>query len=313
MFDDFQAELDGQLDLAGEGLSAPDEMDLAQDREDRGAGESQTETAAATEQEEDLSGEQFVYTMPDGTEFQGTIEEIADKKAEILAAERVQEELAKAKPPEQPKAEEKTAQQEELQIQPVDWSKTGDFLASRMGVDLEGLSDGDRKLLGEIGPALNDALHRTVLTSGYVAQYIDHQVQQGINKYLSEREATTQRETAFGQFVGDAKFSDADITAFQKANPFASTREMAIMGLQLQAERQKATGAGKQVTEAEKKGKQAGAQETLKHLRATGQLRRVAGTGKPGAQPANTGPVARNEGERISAWARKVQELQGSG
>lgn len=231
-------------------------------------------------QDQDLSAERYGYTLEDGTEIEGTIQEIAEKIAASQVEARVAEALAKATPAEKPTEKEKpeTKQAQAEDVLPVDWTQTGDLLATKLGIDPADMSDSERKTLGEIGPMMNDAIHRTFFTSPYIAQVIGSFVGAEINKALSNKETAGKRVSAFKQFVGEADFKPADIAAFQKDNPWAETKEMAILGLKMQADKQGATTKTKEI-EKDVKGKTAEAvAKALATKKKAGELRLLGGS-----------------------------------
>ena len=307
MSDEFENALDEQLDLAGEGLRAPDELDLAQDLEDRKAGESPTDTAAAKEETEDLTEEQFVYTTEGGEEIKGTVTEIAAALAAKEVEAKVAEEVAKVKAAATEKpAEAKPDEGGELpyEIRPIDLSKTGTIFQTM----LEG-GDPEQGIGGPetVGPQLQEFQFQTYAQD---PRFLDLNIRL-INAVLDQREKGAQKETAFKEFVGQEP-DKAEVEAFMKANPHLESRKEAILGMQLAAMKQKIadlkTGKTKEVKEAETTGKKAGEKETIKSLKAKGQLRRVAGTGKPGGtRTQDTGKPPQNENERVSSWAKAIE------
>ena len=268
MAEELEPNLDERVDLAAEGLRSPDEVDLAQDREDRQAAASQTETA----EEEDLTGERFAYTLSNGEDFEGTIAEITAKEAELLADARVAEKMAEIKPVAEKPVEAKPEVDTGETIPPVQWDKVGSTLTEMLE---EGKSD-------EIGPALLDMNRRMIATDPFIASVVENYV----NYLLDQREQGTKVKTSFQEFVGD-EIPATEVQTFMQANPWAKSQEMAVLGIKTARANQEIADlkAGKvaAVKDAEVSGKRTGAKETIQNLKAKGQLRRIGGTGgKPG-------------------------------
>ena len=258
--------LDEPFDGAAEGLDIPDEMDLAQDREDRQAGESRTESAEA----DDLTDEKFAYTLPDGEEIEGTIAEIAEAVAAKQVEAKVAEKLAEAKPEEPAKAAEAPVEDAGEGFVPVTWDTVGPELT-------EMLEDGRN---AEIGPSLQGLITREVATSPVIAQT----VAKFVMHLLDQREQGIKQETSFKEYVGD-DIPAAEVKTFMTDNPWAKTKEMAVLGI-------KTARLNKEIAElkagkpaAEKAAKAKGSEETIKNLKAKGTLRRVSGSGGRAAAP----------------------------
>ena len=296
--------LDEQVDPVSEGiegLTEPDEMDMASDRADREVGESQTEST----EEEDLSGEKFAYTLDDGTEIQGTVQEIAQALAksekETLASENA-ELQAKLQELQGKPSQDKTQEgQEQLDIKPVEWNVVGEVLETM----LQG-GDPERGIGGieSIGPAIQDMQFRDFLTNPRYAAVITAAVE-GI---LENREGRSKEEAAFREQVG-AEFKDAEIMAFHKANPHLKTRNEVVMGMQLNAMRQEVenikTGKGQAVKDAEKKA----AAQTVKDLKAKGQLRRLSASGRTNLGGETKTPYnPQDPRDREKKWAERLSK-----
>ena len=245
--------IDEQVDPVSEGvegLTEPDEMDMASDYADREVGESQTEST----EEEDLSGEKFAYTLDDGTEVQGTIQDIAEKiaaaKADALASEKA---ALEAKVSELEKGQKQPGQQEQAQefaIPPVEWDKVGDVFETM----LQG-GDPERNIGGieAIGPALQDMTFRSFVTDPRYAQVLEYAIQ----SVIEQREGATKKEQSFKELVGNEPDITA-ITAYQKAHPELETRKEVVLALQMETLRREMdnlkTGKGQAVKDAEKEG-----------------------------------------------------------
>ena len=211
--------IDEQVDPVSEGvegLTEPDEMDMASDRADREVGESQTEST----EEEDLSGEKFAYTLDDGTEIQGTVQEIAETlakaKARLWQSENA-ELQAKLQELQGKPSQDKTQETQELDIKPVEWSVVGDVLETM----LQG-GDPERGIGGieAIGPAIQDMQFRDFLTNPRYASVITAAVE-GI---LEQREGRSKEEAAFKEQVG-AEFKDSEIVRFPEGQPAPQDQE----------------------------------------------------------------------------------------
>lgn len=302
-------QLDESLDLAGENLRPPDELDLDQDRADRMAGAS-PEDHAATKDEDNATTEQFIYTAEDGTEIQGTVEEIAQKLAENRVEARVAEELAKAQPSQQTQTQDtQTGQEAALpyEIRPLELEKVGTIFQTM----LEG-GDSDLKIGGpeSVGPQLQEFTFQSLAQDPRFYDLISRV----IHVVVDEREAGAKAQNSFQEFTGGGKEQDAEITAFMKENPWAANKEMAVMGLQLAKQRKEIEDLKASTKEAEAKGKKDGAKETITNLKAKGILRRIAG-GKGGSTSTNNrSPQApRTENQRISDMANHITAMrQGS-
>lgn len=268
--DDLQQEgLDPEFDSASEGLGSLVEAtaeDLAAEREDRQAAESRTKTA---ETEEDLSEEKFIYTLENGEEIEGTIAEITEKVAALQVEAKLAEAKAAEKPPEKP-AEAKVGE-EAPAIEPVNWDVVGENLDTM-------LQEGRQK---EVGPALNDLIHRTIFTSPHIGGMIE----QFIDVVIAQREQGAKVQTSFQEFVGE-QIPDAEVKAFMQANPWAKDAATAVLGIKTarMAKEVADLKAGKtaEVKAAEVAGKKAGATQTVKDFKAKG-LRRAStssGTGR---------------------------------
>ncbi len=272
MSEELDTNLDERVDLAAEGLRAADELDLAQDLEDRLAAASPTETAE--EEVSDFLTEKFIYTDPQGNEVELTGQELLEAREREAALKAENEEL-KARVAEQPKAPVQPATEAPATepIAPVEWDKVGGNLQ-------EMLDDGRA---GEIGPALNDVIHRTFLTSPHIANVLERFV----DTILEQRDQGKQAQTKFQEFVGD-EIPATEIQAFMASNPWARTEREAAVGIKAaRLEKQVADlKAGKTIeVEAAKK---VAAKETIKTLKAKGQLRRLGGAGSvgvPGGKP----------------------------
>ena len=205
---------DEAFDSASEGLTGVDELDLAADREDRAAAESREEPAEETEE--------FEYETPDGKVVKLSAEQAeavqtmmdAQERAEQLEAENA---ALKAKAGQLAPAKVAETPPDEGAIAPVAWDKVGSSFQEMLE---EGRAD-------EIGPALNDVIHRTIFTSPAVADVIEKYV----DTLLSRREQGHQVETKFKEFVGD-EIPDTEVKTFMAANPWAKNRETAILGIQ---------------------------------------------------------------------------------
>lgn len=306
MSDDFESGLDEGVDPVSEGvqgLTEPDELDMTADREDRLGGESQTDTP-----DEDLSGELFAYVLDDGTEIQGTVQDIAEKiaaaKADALASEKA---ALEAKVSELERGQKQPGQQEQVQefaIPPVEWDKVGDIVETM----LQG-GDPERGIGGieAIGPALQDMTFRSFVTDPRYAQVLEYAIQ----SVIEQREGTTKKEQSFKELVGNEP-DTAAITAYQKAHPELETRKEVVLALQMENLRREMddlkTGKVKEVKAAEKKGEA----QTIRNLKAKGQLRRLGPAGRSAAKAAG-GYKPGDENSRLNAWADRIKSIQGGG
>jgi hypothetical protein len=307
-----QINLDDPLDAVSEGLQAPDDADLAQDLADRQAAASQTEPADDKDEggEDDFLTEKFIYTKPDGSEVELTGEELlaAQEKAAALEAEL---EALKAKPPEKApeKPPEKAAPESEA-IAPVEWDKVGNNFVEMLD---------DPAKHKEIGPALNDVIHRTILSSEHIGAAMVNFVTATINGILAQREEGAKAESGLKEFVGD-DIPETEVAAFMQKNPWAKNKETAIVGIKAaRLETQLADfKAGKKV-ELDAAGKE-GAKKIVKDLKAKGQLRRLGTGGSRGgasssaAENIRKGKNLTNENDRLAAGVEVLKALrQGRG
>lgn len=272
-------------------LSAPDELDLAADREDRLARESQTPG-----QEEP---ERFAYTAPDGTEVEGTLEEIAEKLAEaIKPADQTSELLEKVKSLEARLTQEHPSK-ETPEYKPIE---APDY--DGIGPNLETILAGGDPEKGLGGP---ETLGREMSEFNYRAFMTDERylnaVGAMVNYFIDQNQAKTKSEAAFKEEVG-ADFDQGQVKAYMESHPGYSERE-ARLGLALQA-------AKSGNLTAEKKARSAGEKETLRNLKAKGTLRRIGGTGV-GARTSATKVDLTNENQRVSAWADAIQRMRQTG
>jgi hypothetical protein len=268
------------------------EEDLAREVEDQ-PGESRDD------KETDLSGERYEYEFPDGEKIQGTFEEVTAAVAAREVEAKVAEALAKATPaaPEKPPTEPAKGEGG-ADIAPVDWSKTGDLLATRLGMDPEDMEPAQRQMLGEIGPMFNDALHRTILTSKPIAGLIQYYM--GV--VLDERESGAQKESSFKEFVG-AEVTDAEVQDFMKANPWCETKKEAVLSIQLANAKKSGTeqkaGSEKEMEAAKKKATSDAEAKVLATKKAAGTLRVLGGS--KGARPGATSKQVLKGDDRVEA------------
>ena len=298
MADDVQDILDEVGDPAGEGLHTADELDLAQDREDREAAASPKETAEA---EEDLTEEKFVYTLPGGEEIEGTMAEIVEAVAAKEVEAKVAEKLAETKPEEPAKtAAEKPGEvaDEAAQIEPVQWDKVGPEFQE---IVEEGKWEG-------LGPQLQGLINREIVTSPFIAGIMA----QFVDRILSDREQGVKEKGSLKEFVGDEPSAD-EVKAFQAANPWAKTREIALVGLKsARLEKEIADlKAGKATTVKEAKAE--GAKETIKNLKAKGTLRRIGGTGGKSAAKVKGEFDLTDPNQRIASAVKRIERMRGGG
>jgi len=269
MAEEVDTNLDERVDLAAEGLRTPDEADLAQDLEDRLAAASPTEPAA--EEVSDFLTEKFIYTDPQGNEVELTGQELLEAR-EREAALKVENEELKARVAEQPKAPVQPPAEVPATepIAPVQWDKVGGNLQ-------EMLEEGRA---AEIGPALDDVIHRTFLTSPYIANVLE----KFVATILDQRDQGKQAQTKFQEFVGD-EIPATEIKAFMAANSWATSEREAAVGIKAaRLEKEIADLKAGKTTEVEA-AKKVGAKETIQSLKAKGQLRRVGGGGAKGTSP----------------------------
>jgi len=291
-------EVGSEFDAAGEGLRTPDELDLAQDLEDRQAVESREESAT---EDEDLSGERFAYTLPDGTEFQGTVDEIAAKIAEGQGSQEL-ETLRSRVAELEGKGQQQTQQppQEAAGINPVAWEQVGNVFTTM----LEG-GDPERDIGGveAIGPALQDLNFRSFMTDW---RYLDA-IERVIDARIASRETAAQERGTLKESLGD--MGDAELAALQGADPVVKSTVLNLIGnLKREIETLKA---GKEA--AAKDGEKKGAAETVKSLKAKGQLRRISGmpaSGKTGSGQAKRNYDFSSENARIAAGVDIVQRMR---
>ncbi|MFA4904702.1 MAG: hypothetical protein WC600_18400 [Desulfobaccales bacterium] len=291
---------DEPFDPAAEGvLSDPDELALEQDREDRLAAESQTKTAAA-----EVEGEEFEYETPDGKVVRLSAEQAeavqslldAEERAASLEAEN---KALKEKPAEAKPVETKPVEPDAGDFEPVQWDVVGD--------NFQAMLEGEKGGAAAIGPALHDVVLRTIATDPIIAdvvgRYIDYRV--------SQREQGLKAETSFKDFVGDEP-TEAEVAAFRKDNPWATTKVLATLGVKNARETARLNQeiadlkAGKPA--AEKAAKAKGAEETVRSMKAKGTLRRVT-TGRTAPAGAPQGKP-RTENELIQKQVAKIQAMR---
>ncbi|MFA4836309.1 MAG: hypothetical protein WC749_09605 [Dehalococcoidia bacterium] len=288
---------DEPFDAAAEGLEAPDDITLAQDLADRQAAESQTKTAAG-----ETEGEEFEYETPDGKIVRLSAEQAeavqslldAEERAAALEAENkaLKEKPAEPKPAEAPA-------EPEAGFEPVQWDVVGD--------NFQAMLEGEKGGAAAIGPALHDVVLRTIATDPIIAdvvgRYIDFRV--------SQREQGLKAETSFKDFVGDEP-TEAEVTAFRKDNPWATTKALAALGVKNAQETARLNQeiadlkAGKPA--ADKVAKAKGAEETVRSMKAKGTLRRViTGRSVPARTPQGK---PRTENELIQKQVAKIQAMR---
>ena len=300
---DIESQLGTETDLVGDTLTMVDsgEPEVAQETEGQQEGESQTETT--DDGGLDLESPQFAYTDEDGNEIQLTGQQIIDLLAEKQkAAEPKQEEPAKVEEPKQ-----EAAKEEELPftVDPIDFKRVGPDLVSM----LSGENGGEEAL----GPAMAEFHFQTFLQDPRYA----HAINAYVNTVLERREQQTKEVSSFQEFVG-TKAEDTQIRDFQKANPWAKTKEMALMGIKLantQAEIEKMkAGNSAAVKQAEQAGKKAGEKETIRNLRAKGTLRAI---GQKATQTSQKGDDLKQKyditdtDQRSRAMAEFIERMRG--
>jgi hypothetical protein len=289
---------DEPFDGAAEGLETPDDITLDQDREDRLAAESQTKPAEA-----ETEGDEYEYETPDGKVVRLSAEQAeavqglldAKERADALEAENkaLKEKSVETKPVEAP------TETEVAGFEPVQWDVVGD--------NFQAMLEGEQGGTAAIGPALHDVVLRTIATDPIIAdvvgRYIDYRV--------AQREQGAKAETSFKDFVGDEP-TEAEVAAFRKDNPWATTKALAVLGVKSARETarlQKEIAdlkAGKPAVEKAAKAK--GAEETVRSMKAKGTLRRVT-TGRAAPAGAPTGKP-RNENELIQKQVAKIQAMR---
>lgn len=298
-----------ELDLDQEGiggdedgignLSEATEAELvAQDSADQEQGASQTEP------DEDFLAQEFEYEAADGTKTVLTGEQLLEAQERADALEAKVKEL-EAKGTEKPAEAKPAGQMDEdmAAIAPVEWDKVGENFASM----LEGEDGGH----GAIGPALQNVVLRTIATDPFIAdvvgRYIDFRV--------SQREQGSKAETSFKEFVGD-DISEADVEAFRKDNPWATTKKEAVLGIKAARVNQEVaalkSGKPKEVEAAKKKGEK----EALIRAKARGTLRPL--TGQKGGRPGSPVNLAKkfditDTEERSQAMAEFIKNRRASG
>ncbi|MFA4904645.1 MAG: hypothetical protein WC600_18110 [Desulfobaccales bacterium] len=274
-------------------LASPDELDLEQDREDRLAAESQTKTAA-----DETEGGEFEYETPDGKVVRLSAEQAeavqnlldAEERAAALEAEN---KALKEKPAEAKLAE--APAEPEAGFEPVQWEVVGD--------NFQAMLEGEQGGAAAIGPALKDLTIRTIATEPAVNQIVTRRV----IEILKEFAAYEEQGNSFKEFVGDEP-TEVELTAFRKDNPWARTKEMAVVGVKAARLQKEIVDlkAGKPAIEKAAKAK--GAEETVRSMKAKGTLRRVttgrtAPAGTPQGKP-------RTENELIQKQVAKIQAMR---
>ena len=281
---------DETFDAASEGLEAPDDATLAQDLADRQAAESQSDTA----EEGDFLTEKFAYKDADGNEVELTGQDLLDAQERAVALEAEVEAL-KAKPPAEEKPAEAKPAEEVGGFEAVQWDVVGD--------NFQAMLEGEQGGAAAIGPALHDVVLRTIATDPIIAdvvgRYIDFRVEQ--------RERGVKAETSFKDFVG-AEFPETEVQAFQKENPWARTKEMAVLGL-------KTARANKEIADlkagkpaVEKAAAAKAAKETIASLKAKGTLRRVTTSGERAAPTTRGKPLTENQ--LLHKQVAKIQAMR---
>jgi hypothetical protein len=254
--------------------------------------------------------EQFEYETPDGKVVLLNKEQ-ADAVQSLLDAEERAEKLEakikelEAKPAEKPAEKPGEAKPEEAsvageQVEPVNWDVVGDELTGM-------LEEGRSK---EIGPALQGIINREVVKSPFIAAA----VAQFVERIIADREQGAKTENSLKTFVG-AEFPPEEVKAFQTANPWAKSKEAALVGLKAaRLEREIATlKAGKPAIEAA--ARKQGEKETLLRNKARGTLRPV--TGK-NARPGDAGDLKKgvnlaDPDDRAKAAATFIERARASG
>jgi hypothetical protein len=268
---DIDNDLGTEFDPAGEGVAVIDRgsPEVSTETEGRNLGESQTTTQEGDEL--DLSAPQFAYVDENGQEVQLTGQQIID----LLQA---QQQPQAPKQEEAPKSDEpKPESLEELpyRVDPIDYAKVGPDLVSM----LSGEQGGEEAL----GPAMAEFQFQTFIQDPRFRHVLD----QAVNIIIQNREASTKETTSFQQFVG-SKAEESQIKEFQKANPWAKTKEMALLGIKAaNMEREIAnlkTGNTDAVKKAVQEGKLTGEKQTIRNLKAKGTLRSIGNRGATAPQ-----------------------------
>ena len=317
-----ELDLDMDTDAVGDGLGLPPagDEDVTQTVEGQEQGGPPSEPG--DKEEADLSDQQFVYTTSEGEEIKGTVTEIAEKLAEMSTKGpddlRTELQALKEKLEQVQKPAEKPAEAGlPYEIRQIDLRETG----NRLQTMLEG-GDPDRGIGGleNLGEELKEFQFQNFAQDNRISDLI----YRFVNGILDEREQGSKKSTAFNEFAG-AEAQETEIAGFMKDNPWASTKEMAVLGLQLAAQRKEIadlkSGKVKEVQEAAEKGKKAGAEETVKHLKAKGTLRAMGGPGGTPRQPGPSGSFGdikakydiTDPDQRSRAMAEGVIRMRGGG
>ena len=157
---------------------------------------------------------------------------------------------------------------------------------------------------------LQSIINREIATSPFAANVMRNFIRSELQAYAQHAETETSLET----FVGD-KVPDAEVKAFQAANPWAKTREAALAGIKvvrLQKENADLK-AGKPAEAAA--AKKAGEKEAIIRAKARGTLRPVTGkNARPGAAgDLKKGVNLADPDERAAAAAKFIERRRASG
>lgn len=306
--EDFENQLGTEFDPAGDlnaSISDDGDVEVSVETEDQSLAESQTDDQGSDEL--DLDAPQFAYTDENGNEVQLTGQQIIDliQASQVKAEEPAKDGEAQAAP-----EEKQEAQPEDLgfEITQIDFKKVGPDLVSM----LSGENGGEEAL----GPAIAEFQFQTFVQDPRIPTVLDKY----INKVLDAREQATKEKSSFQEFAGKDT-QEADIKAFQKANPWAKSRTEAILGMQLaqtKAEIAKIqSGNTEAIKEATQKARKESEKQVIRNLKAKGTLRAI------GSKPTGSTTKADNDlktkydisdpEQRSRAMAEHILRMRGQG
>lgn len=288
---DFDTQLATDYDPAGDGINVT-EPEIAAQPEGQDPAESQTDETGGESQNdiiEDLNAPQFAYTNTNGEEIQLTGQQIIDLlEAKQKAAQQPTQQTQTA-PVQQPEIKpDQLVQQPQQQPQDADLGfEINQIDFKKVGPDLAAFLDGENGGVEALGPAIAEFQFQTFMQDprfGRVFQLL-------IDKALTAREQQNNESASFKQFIGDAPAGD--LASFQASNPWAKSPEIAQMGLKMQALmgelEQLRAGNAQAVADAEARGKDVGAKETINNMRAKGTLRAINSRSNAIRHPAGDG------------------------
>jgi hypothetical protein len=298
---DIDTQLGTEFDPAGENIAVSSSDDVvAQGAEDQELGESQTAGQEAGD-EVDL-GQQFAFTGEDGQEVVLTGQQIVD----LLKAQQAEPAKEEAKAEEQPPEAKEEAEEPPYQVVPIEFNK--------VGPDLVSMLEGENGGVEALGPAMAEFQFQTFLQDGRFL----HAISQVVEHTIEQRQKAAQETSSFKDFVGEADAKE--VAAFQKSNPWAKTKELALVGMQLAAQKAEnerlKSGNTEALTKAQLEGQKAGELQTIKNLKAKGTLRVIGAKTKqsaPQGDDLKTKYDIRDPEQRTKAMVEAVLRMRGQG